>query len=208
MLRGLFGRGGRDKKESRAEVSHAWDLRPGDFLKLGLAAPEGLSGAELQVTAVHAVDFGGPGKVRRVLTLDGGGNRYTMWRDDGDRIAIGREILRATVERVFDIDEFARLFDPDEPANLTLERAAEPPELDGWTGAVYRQEGAQQAYRHDQDPAVDADLAGNAPEFDHYRLVGDQRRYAVEVSVYDGGRTDVTLVVLATESIVDELWPA
>lgn len=211
MLRGLFG--GKKAKDAPArKPSHAWELRPGDFLKLGLVAPEGLSGAELRVAAVHALDLGGPGKLRRVLALDGGdAGRYTLWRDEGNVLALGLEIQRPVVEELFDIDTFARLFDPDEPADLVLERAAEPAGLERWTAAVYRQEAALQGYVQPVDPdetTVSGELSDDAEGIDHYRLVGDRRRFAVEVAVHDGGRTTVTLAALVTASIVDEMWPA
>ncbi len=211
MFRRLFG-GGSDKKEPERKPEHVWDLRPGDFLKLALVAPEGLSGAELQVASVHAADFGGPHKVRRVLALEGGdGGPYTLWRDESDKVALGLEIQRPVVEQLFDLDEFARLFDPDEPPNLTLQRQAELPQLAGWTAPVYRQEAAHQAYLQRQDPAVtavDSTLTDDAEEFDHYRLVGDRRRFAVEVAVFDGGRTEVTLVALLPEAVIEEIWAA
>jgi hypothetical protein len=211
MLRGLFG-GKKDKDAPGRKISHAWELRPGDFLKLGLVTPEGLSGAELRVAAVHALDLGGPGHVRRVMTLDGGdAGRYTLWRDEGDALALGLEVQRPVVEQLFDIDSFARLFDLDEPPNLMLERVAEPTGLERWTTAVYRQEAALQGYVQPVDPdvtTVSGELSDDAEGIDHYRLVGDRRRFAVEVAVHDGGRTTVTLVALVTESIVEEMWPA
>ena len=211
MFRRLFG-GGSDDKSPAREVSHPWDLRAGDFLKMGYAAPEGLSNAELQVAKVHALDLGGPDRVRRVLTLDGGGNRFLMWRDDDDRLALAREIGRKQVAELFDIDEFARLFDHDEAPNLTLERKKQVPTgLDGWTASVYRQEAAQEAYIQDHDPAAtafDAEVTDDLQGIDFYRLVGDERRYALEAQVLDGGRTDVIAIALVGPSVVAELWPA
>ena len=205
MLRRLFGR---REEPSPRRADHAWELRSGDFVKFGFVAPQGLSQAELKVISVHAVDLGGPGKIRRVLTLDGGeAGRHEIWRDERDTLAVALEVQRPTVERLFDLDEFARLFDPDEPPSLTLHRRRELPELEGWTAPVYRQEAADQAYRHKGDPGSATDLRGGE-EFDHYRLVGDRRRFAVEVAVSDGGRTDVALVALASESIVEEIWTA
>ena len=201
MLRRLFGR---KEEPPPRRAAHAWELRSGDFVKFGFVAPYGLSQAELQVVSVHALDLGGPGKIRRVLGLDGG---RELWRDERGALAVALEIQRPTVKRLFDLDEFARLFDPDEPPNLTLKRRRELPELEGWTAPVYRQEAADQGYRHEGDPGSATDLPGGE-EFDHYRLVGDRRRFAVEVAVFDGGRTDVALVALASESIVEEIWAA
>ncbi len=210
MFRRLFG-GGSDREAPGREVSHPWDLRPGDFLKMGYAAPEGLSDTELQVTKVHALDLGGPDLVRRVLTLDGGGRKFMMWRGEDGKLALARELKRKEVETLFDIDEFGRLFDRDETPNLVLERRSEPSGLEGWTGALYRQEAAQEAYIEDHDPATtafDETETEGARGIDFYRLVGDERRFALEALVFDGGRTEVIAVALVGASVVAELWPA
>ncbi len=215
MLRRLFGGRAKDKTPAR-EVSHAWDLRPGDFLKFGYTAPEGLSDAELQVKKVHALDLGGAGRVRRVLTLDGdgsggGGAEFMLWRGDDGKLALARELARKQVEQLFDIDEFGRLFDHDETPNLVLKRKSEVAGLDGWSAALYRQEAAQEAYIQDHDPAdvaFDGTVTDDAQAIDFYRLVGDERRFALEAQVFDGGRTDVIAIAVVGESAVAELWPA
>ncbi len=210
MFRRLFG-GRSDDKAPAREVSNAWDLRPGDFLKMGYAAPEGLSDAELQVSKVHALDLGGAGRLRRVLTLDGGGGEFMLWRGEDGKLALARELRRKQVEQLFDTDEFARLFDHDETPNLVLERTAEPVELDGWTASLYRQEAAQEAYIQDHDPATaefDGTVTDDAQAIDFYRLVGDERRFALEAQVFDGGRTDVIAIALVGHSAVAEVWPA
>ena len=210
MFRRLFG-GRADDKAPAREVSHAWDLGPGDFLKMGYTAPEGLSDAELQVTKVHALDLGGAGRVRRVLTIDGGGAEFMLWRGEDGGLALARELKRKQVETLFDIDQFAGLFDHDETPNLVLERKSAPGGLDGWTASLYRQEAAQEAYIQDHDPAAvafDGTVTDDAQAIDFYRLVGDERRFALEAQVFDGGRTDVIAIALVGHSVVAELWPA
>ncbi len=210
MFRRLFGGGSKDKTPAR-EVSDAWDLRPGDFLKMGYAAPEGMSDAELHVTKVHALDLGGAGRVRRVLTLDGAAGEFMLWRGEDGKLALARELRRKQVEQLFDIDEFAQLFDHDETPNLVLERTSEPAQLDGWTTSLYRQEAAQEAYVQDHDPATtefDGTVTDDAVAIDFYRLVGDERRFALEALVFDGGRTDVIAIALVGNSVIAELWPA
>jgi len=210
MFRRLFGGRSEDKTPAR-EVSNAWDLRPGDFLRMGYAAPEGMSDAELQVTKVHALDLGGAGQVRRVLTLDGGGAEFMLWRGEDGKLALARELRRKQVEQLFDIDEFARLFDHEETPNLVLERASVLGGLDGWTTALYRQEAAQEAYFQDHDPGTtefDDTMTDDARTIDFYRLVGDERRFALEAQVFDGGRTDVIAIAFVGNSAIAELWPA
>lgn len=208
MLGRLFG--GRGKDAPAPAVGHACDLGPGGFVKLGFVAPEGLARAELQVAGIHALDLGGT--VRRVLAVEATTlRRLEMWRGERGTIAIARQIDRPDVESLFDLESFARLFDPDEPPNLTLDRIGEPPGFEGWTAATYRQEAAREAYRHDADPAtasIGATLDDDVRGFDFYRLVSDRRSHALEAHVHDGGRTDVALVALLPETVVEEIWSA
>ncbi len=205
MLGRLFGRHAREKP---APARHPWDLRPGGFLKLGFGAPEGLADAELQVVGVHALDLGRV--VRRVLAVEALGlGRLEMWRGERGDLALSRQIDRPEVARLFDLDEFARLFDPDASANVVLNRLAEPAGFEGWTAPVYRQEAAQEAYRHEVDPASEAvggALDDDARAFDFYRLVSDRRSHAVEAHVFDGGRTDIAVGALMPETAVEEIW--
>lgn len=206
----MFGKlfGGRGKDKPAPAVEHPCDLAPGGFLKLGFVAPEGLVQAELQVTGVHAIDLGSA--VRRVLTVEALGlGKLQMWRGERGTIAFSRPVDRPDVEKLFDIGEFSRLFDLDEPANVVLDRLAEPAGFEGWTARAYRQEAAQEAYRHDADPTVTtigADLDDEAHPFDFIRLVDDQRGHAIEAYVQDGGRTDVSVVALLSENAVEEVW--
>ncbi len=210
ILRRLFGGGGNDEPPPPPE--YAWDLGTGDFLTMALAAPEGLSSAELQVTGVHALDFGGPSKTRRVLQLEGGrAGPLQLWRDERDRVAIARTLQREEVERLFDLEVFGTLFDPDAPPNVVLERQETPGNLAGWTAAAYRQEGAEQAWYHPQDPAtavIDEHVSDDAEGIDHYRLVSDDRRHGIEIEVFDTGRTEVYAVALLAAGVIEALWPA
>lgn len=208
ILRKLFGGGGDD--EAPPPAQHPWELKPGDFLKFGFTAPEGLAAEDLQIASVHALDLGGPEKIRRVLVAEtGGGGRFLLWKGEGGELAVAREILRPIVERLFDIEAFGRLFDPDVPPSNTLERKADPADLAGWTTAVYRQEAAHEAYRHMADPAdaaIGQSRTGDAEGLDFYRLVGDRRQFALEAHVFDGGRTDVLLITHPSATVVEEMW--
>ena len=209
MFRRLFG-GHSDDNSSVRKVSDAWDLLPGDFLKLGYTAPNGLSDVELQVSKVHALDLGGAGRVRRVLTLDDD-SEFMLWRGEDGKLALARVLKRKQVDQLFDIDEFARLFDHDESPNLVLKRTSVPAELDGWTAPLYRQEAAHEAYIQNHDPATtefDGTMTDDTKPIDFYRLVGDERRFALEAHVSDGGRTDVIAIALVSNSVISELWPA
>lgn len=204
MFGRLFGR--REEPEDAAPpAAHAWDLGPGSFLRLGFVAPEGLARAELEVRGVHALDLSG--SVRRVLTVEALAlGRLLMWHGERGAVAMGRPVDRPDVERLFDLGEFARLFDLDGAGNLVLNRIAEPADFAGWTAPVYRQEAAHEAFRREADPLSGESGAGAGQAFDFYRLVDDRRRHALEAYVHDGGRTDVVVAALLDESVVEEIW--
>lgn len=207
MFKRLFG-GGDDAPPPSVEFP--WQAGPGSFFKTGFIAPDGLASSELQVTGVHALDLGA--HVRRVLTIESLDlGKLQLWHGERDKIAIARLIDRRDVERLFDVDQFALLFDHDEPPNLVLERRKERKGFVGWTDAVYRQEGAQEAYIQDVDPdetEVGDALGKGVRAVDHYRLVGDDREHALEAIVHDGGRTDVALIALLAVTVVEEIWTA
>ncbi len=204
MFGRLFGR--REEPEDAAPpAAHAWDLCPGSFLRLGFVAPEGLARAELEVCGVHALDLSG--SMRRVLTVEALAlGRLLMWRGERGTVAMGRPVDRPDVERLFDLGEFARLFDLHGAGNQVLNRVAEPADFAGWTAPVYRQEAAHEAFRREADPLSGASGAGAGQAFDFYRLVDDRRCHALEAYVHDGGRTDVVVAALLGESVVEEIW--
>ena len=210
MFRKLFGAGGGETPPPAPE--YPWELKSGDFLKLRVTAPEGLSAEELQVVSVHALDLGGPHMDRRVLTAEtGDGAQYLLWKSDDGQVAFAREILRPVVEQVFDVEEIGALFEQDGSSLPILNRRAEPLELAGWTTALYRQEVAIEAYRHNHDPKkteIGSDLTDDAQSFDFYRLVGDKRQFALEAMVLDGGRTNIYLISYLSTSTVEEMWQA
>ena len=154
--------------------------------------------------------FGGRGKDVAAPVESMTIGRLEMWRGEREALALARLVARPDVERLFDLETFTRLFDPDEAANLVLKRIGQPAGFEGWTAETYRQEAAQEAYLHDADPettSIGDTLDDGVRMFDFYRLVSDERGHALEAYVHDGGRTDVALVALLPETVVEEIWP-
>nr|VFK28284.1 MAG: hypothetical protein BECKMB1821G_GA0114241_103530 [Candidatus Kentron sp. MB]VFK32521.1 MAG: hypothetical protein BECKMB1821I_GA0114274_103410 [Candidatus Kentron sp. MB]VFK75957.1 MAG: hypothetical protein BECKMB1821H_GA0114242_103710 [Candidatus Kentron sp. MB] len=213
ILKNLF-RGVRKETEDTSRVlQHPRDLRIGDIVKFGFAAQQDISNKTFRVEGIDTCDLGGEPHKKTLFTLNGAGARIRLAVADtgqGERLEVGRAVLPEDVEQIFDMDAFLDLLDPETGVHHVLERIGEPVHLAGWVGPVYRQEAGHNAYYHAGDyrarPLPDTEDEGDA--FSYYLLVSDDRKCGVEVQVYDGGRTEVYLLVYLTTTKIEELWPA
>ena len=212
ILKGLF-RGGNEEKDATRTLDHPKDLKPGDIVKFGFAAQDGISNQSFRVVDVNALDLGGERHKKAVFALEGPEARLRLavvQTDQGERLEIGRSVLPEDVEQVFDVDAFIDLLDPDTGVNHVLERTGEPGHLAGWSASVYRQEAGHNAYyfRGDYRSRLLPEDADAGDAFSYYLLVSDDRKFGLEAQVYDGGRTEVFLLAYLPVSKIEELWPA
>jgi len=213
ILKTLFRSTRKDNHTSHG-LQHPRDLQLGDIVKFGFAAQQGISNQSLRVEDIDTCDLGGEQHKKTLFTLQGSGARLRLAVVDqgrgGERLEIGIAVLPEDVEQIFEMDAFIDLLDPETGVHHVLERIGEPPHFAGWVGPVYRQEAGHNAYYHAGDyrdrrlPASEEE--GDA--FSYYLLVSDDRAFGLEVQVYDGGRTDVYLLVYLAISKIEELWPA
>ena len=189
------------------------ELEPGDFLKFGFNALEGLSNQSLSVDSVATHDLGGESKKKILFELRGSSLRLRLAQireGRGERLEIARQIYPDDVESCFDVEAFINLLDPDTGVNHVLKRTGKLPELSGWLGKTYRQEAGHNAYLYPKDyrhKSMPAD-ATQGSEHSYYLLVTDDRNYGLEVQVYDGGQTDVWLLVYLDPDTLEEMWPS
>ncbi|MEE9271005.1 MAG: hypothetical protein V3V49_12175 [Candidatus Krumholzibacteria bacterium] len=77
--------------------------------------------------------------------------------------------------------------------------------------SLYREEYAQEVYRISGDPrtyAIGGAISDQEEAVDFYRLVSPDRKSAIEVIVYEGGRTDVLFVSYLPTHKIEEFFPA
>lgn len=208
----LFG-GGDDASPAPRSLDHPQDLTIGDIVKFGFSAQSSISNQSFKVAAINTFDLGGDSKQKTVFTLEGADDRIelTINKERGrEQLELSLAIYPETVEQLFDIEKFGMLFDEDSGVNHRLDRIGEPEAVSGWTASVYRQEASHQAYFLAGDyrgkSVSRASEAGEA--FDYYRLTSDDRQFAIEAQVYDGGRTDVYLIAMLPLDKLEEMWPA
>nr|VFJ73252.1 MAG: hypothetical protein BECKFM1743C_GA0114222_107153 [Candidatus Kentron sp. FM]VFJ77384.1 MAG: hypothetical protein BECKFM1743A_GA0114220_109801 [Candidatus Kentron sp. FM]VFK20781.1 MAG: hypothetical protein BECKFM1743B_GA0114221_107282 [Candidatus Kentron sp. FM] len=212
LLKSLF----RSRQEAGQDTSrvleHPKDLQLGDIVEFGFTGQQRISNQSLRVEDIDTCDLGGEQHKKTVFTLRGTGTEEirlaVVDNGQGERIELGCPVFPEDVARIFDQDAFIDLLDPETGVHHILERDGEPEQLAGWTASVYRQEAGHNAYYHPGDyrfrqlPDFEEDNA-----FSYYFLVSDDRQFGLEVQVYDGGRTNVYLLVYLPISRIEELWP-
>jgi len=207
FFKSVFG-----KKEPEAVIrslDHASQLQPNDIIKFGFTAQNHLSNQSFKVEQVHTLDTGGEHKKKTLFFLQGNEQRIRLSLHE-EKAEIAIQIYPDDVSQIFNVDAFVEMLDPDSGVHHMLEKQGEPEKLTGWTGLVYRQEAGQNAYLYDQDyrQRLMPTDGSAGQEFSYYYLISDDRKYALEVQVFDGGQTNVWLMVYLPLSKIEELWPA
>ncbi len=211
FFKSLFNR--EEEKSPSRQLEHPKDLQVNDIIKFSFTAQSGISNETFKVKVIKTYDLGDDSKKKTVFTLEGGQSIFDLAvvNERGqDLLEISQSVLPDTVEKVFDIQQFAQIFDSDSGVNHVLERMGEPDHVNGWTTALYRQETGHQAYLHagDYRERVLSRLEDGSEEFDYYLLVSDDRQFGIQIEVFDGGRTEVKLTVYLPISKIEELWPS
>ena len=213
IFRGIFGGRRRGKDSTVRVLEHPRDLGVGDILKFGFASQQGISNQSFTVRDINTCDLGGEAHKKVLFSIEGAELRCRLAVVEdgaGERLEVGRTLMPDDVAQVFERDAFIDLLDSDTGVHHALERAGEPAFLAGWTACEYRQEAGHNAYVYAgnyraRPMPLDAD-EGDA--FSYYFLMADDRQFALEVQVYDGGRTEVYLLCYLRISKIEELWPA
>ncbi len=211
FFKNLFNR--EEEKSPPRQLDHPKDLQIDDIIKFSFTAQSGISNETFKVKAIKTYDLGGDSKKKTVFTLEGGQAIFDLAVVDErgqEFLELSQSVLPDTVEKVFDIQQFAQLFDSDSGVNHVLERIGEPDHVAGWTASLYRQETGHQAYLHTGDyrERVLSRLEDGSEEFDYYLFVSDDRQFSIQIEVFDGGRTEVKLTAYLPVSKVEELWPS
>jgi hypothetical protein len=83
-----------------------------------------------------------------------------------------------------------------------------PCSLEGWTGEHYFQELGHRAYIADADyrQRVLDDNPEGWEVLDYALLISEDRHFGIQTEVYDGGRTEVSLLVYLPLDCVEEIF--
>ncbi len=205
-----FLKGSDDNVTPRA-LDHPKNLQPGDIIKFGFCGIDELSNVTAVITEVNTYDIN-VNQQKTVFTLDAAGTFYFLSIQNnrtGDTLELGKLVLPAAVDHLFGFDQFAKIIESDSVDGM-LTRKKEPNDLAGWTSKSYYQEAFNEAYFHSGDYREKTlPLSKDqSSAFDYYFIVSQDRKYAVQIEVHDGSRTDVLLLAYLPLRSIEEMWPA
>ncbi|MBT3309640.1 MAG: hypothetical protein HN382_09000 [Gammaproteobacteria bacterium] len=206
--RGLQKAGG----DSSRSLESLRDLIVGDMVKFDFTSQAEISGKTFSVDALWTLSLG-ENTVDQLhyAGLVDGAQQVRVRSISADEFEVAISVLPQEVLSVFKEKELAEMLESDDDYLYLLHRRKKAPDLYlSWTAALYRQEAFRMAYRFDggfrETPLPDAVDSGEIA-CDYYRLVSDDRKHAIEIRVFDGGRTEVHFCIMLSMRKVEEMWP-
>ncbi|WP_395373847.1 hypothetical protein [Marinicella sp. W31] len=202
------------KKDTQDErkVNHPNDLQIGDMIdfKPRSIIPPDLHGVTLIVKSINTYQYAERTVTEFMLATDTENiSMCCAEYDDGEWVTIGKEVSRAQVLDLFNADDFALLFDPDEYANLQVNKVDET--LDGWVADSYHQSKQSSNgyfYDHDRRSQGTSNFEGDSEEFMLIESEGSPDDYSISVEIWENGETDVYLEVSFPASHIENYWPS
>lgn len=203
----------KSEKEQR-KLTAVNQLLIGDIIQLtdSFALPELLRNQQFQVSSVNCYEY--EHNTQTEWTLSGSSN-ITLFLalevDDISELKFSIKIEHADVESLFDLDEFAEVFD--EPGNAFLTKQADTNFTSGWSSDEYQQSVFGRVgyfHRKDQRSETLSEYEGkdSGEQFELYNLYNEDQTKGVEIEVWQDGETDVFLTLFRPMSDIVDMFPA
>ena len=215
MFKKIFSR---EKSETTVRsLDHPRKLKQGDFIKIGFDDHPEISNTEFMIQKITGLDLSAKSGYERSvihLGLTDDSRPLLMWVDDdgnAERLAFAYGADQTHVETMINVEQFADLFNPDR--DHLVEVNSHPSSLKGnmWLSKKYVQDQACEVYWLDSDP-VDTGTTENVStdekSCDYFRLTSKDQETAIEVFVFDGGKTDVYFVIYLPLFKIEEMMPS
>ncbi|BBN83069.1 hypothetical protein PA25_30540 [Pseudoalteromonas sp. A25] len=203
------------KKKSKPtrQLSEPSQLKVGDMLTLidSFAYPQWLKGQTLRVVSVNTYQYEHNAEYEMVLESNSGQIVFLqIEQEDGEQWAnLSIKIQRNDVEAIFTLDEFARIFDEESLTEITV--ANTPEQFSQFLATSYKQtEAPYVSYFHERDYR-----GQSLPQFEQQggepceviSLASDDGKHALNIEIWEGGETDVSLTLTRPVSDIVELFP-
>jgi len=210
FVKGLWSRT-KSTPKPRA-LDNVEDLLVGDMIQLSdsYGLPPRLRDQQFRVIGIVTYQF--EHEFQTTFNLEGINDDHldlTINNEAGRQsAAFSLSVDQSRVEQIFDMDGFSQVFDGDALARLS---ASKHEGFEHWLADDYQQEiRAERGYFHNQDCRAGgpSKFDGDGEAFDYYFLVTLDRTHGVEIEVYGGGETEVSLTIFRPVTDIKELWPA
>jgi hypothetical protein len=201
------------KKEDERQVNSAEELKIKDIIVLtdSFALPESLRKQQFQVSAINCYEF--ENNTQTEWVLQGANNLelyLTIESDDKTYLKFALKIQHQDIESLFDLDEFATVFD--EPGEAFLERKSDSLLTSGWSSPQYQQQVfAKVGYFHRRDnrseslSAYEGNEAGE--QFELYSLLDEEQSRGIDIEVWQDGDTDLFITLYRPTSDIIDIFP-
>lgn len=172
--------------------------------------PQAMRKQQLQVIDINTIEFQhshypqiiGQGSATQLIYLSFPANPQKL-------IKFSLLLTRQEVEALFDLDDFAEIFE--EPGNARLQPLTNKHNYADMVANEYiQQDFMTSGYKHSQDyrgtkpPQYHEDNLGR--EFEFYSLSGDQGKRSIDIFIFENGETEVYLSFLRPTNEIAELW--
>lgn len=195
--------------ETVRHLDHPKNLEVGDLITFdnSFSLPEQLRDASFEVVRVNTYEY--EIYAYHECVLKSGDNKQfnlVYHHDDQEYLSLNFAITTDWVERVFDMEQFAGVFD--EGLSQIVEAVAVEP-IAQWISPHYRKIiDSQTGYFYSQKLSlsrIPAHIEGE--KFQMYQLESVDEAFAVDIEVWEDGDTDVFLTRYFDMSIIKEYWP-
>ncbi|XPF93732.1 hypothetical protein ACM9HF_17170 [Colwellia sp. RE-S-Sl-9] len=203
------------KKEAEVErkLTHANQLKKNDIIVLSdsFGLPETLRGQEFQVSAINCYEYESKTETEWVLKGTNNTQIYlTLDIDDETYLKFSLKIERNDVETLFNLDDFATIFD--EPGNAFLERQADSDSTSQWSSDQYQQQTySQVGYFHRKDNRVESlssyEGKDAGEQFELYALFDKEDTRGIDIEVWQDGDTEVFLTLFRPTTDIIDMYP-
>jgi len=202
-----------NKKEDERQVNSADELMIKDIIVLtdSFALPESLRKQQFQVSAINCYEFENNTQTEWVLQGENNLELYlTIEKDDQTYLKFALKIQHQDIESLFDLDEFATVFD--EPGQAFLDKKSDSSLTSGWSSSQYQQRVfAKVGYFHRKDnrsenlSAYEGNEAGE--QFELYSLLDKEESRGIDIEVWQDGDTDLFITLYRPTSDITDIFP-
>lgn len=203
----------KSKKESERQLNHASELKKGDMFSVidSFAYPSWLKGQTLRVIDIQTYQYQHSSDTEFVLETNSGQVVFLqIEQDDGEQWAnFSIKIQRDDVDKIFGLDEFARIFDEESLTHIQVQNT--PEQFTQFLAKSYQQsESPYVCYFHNKDFRGQSlpryELEGGEP-CEMICLASPDEGHGLNIEIWDGGETEVSLTLTRPITDIVDLFP-